>query len=147
VDLVGEDPGAVTLRGRRDRLQFLPRRHGSGRVVGAAEDQRHRSAGELPLDPLDVELRSRQRDFRQLAVRLLDDREEGVIDGRVDRDSVARLGDHLQDRRDRPDDVGAGGDRGGVDLPAVPVRGELSERRAELLRIRVARIVVLDRLQ
>jgi hypothetical protein len=147
VDLVGEDPGTVAGGGLGDPLQLLAGGHAAGRVVRAAEDQRPGSLREGAVDALDVELGPRQRHFDQRAAGLLDHREEGVVDGRVDDDAVARLRDLLQDRRQGADHVGAGGDGGGVDRPAVPPQGEFGEDAAQLGRIRIAAVVELDRLQ
>ncbi len=115
--------------------------------MGGAEDQRRGPGRELAFDPLDVELALEQRHFGQLAADLLDDREEGVVDGRVDHDPVAGLCHRSQHLGQRRDDVAARRHLRRVDLPAEPRRGEPSEGfgQPQLGGRRVAAVVELDR--
>ncbi len=138
VDLVGEDPAPVALRGRGDRLQLLPVGNAAARVVGAAEDQRHRALSEAPLDRLGVEPAVHQWRFGQLAPELLDHPEERVVDGGVDHHRVAGLGDRLQQGDDRADHVGTWG-RPHQGRPPSPSAGPRSRRKPRPASVPAAR--------
>lgn len=124
VDLVGDHHHAVrrAQRGQATERRGVPR--DARGVVGVGEQQQAASArGEQPLEPLEVHLitlrRLAQRVPHHLAVVGARQQVEGVIDGRLHDDSVARAGETVDDQTDALDDAGDVGEPLGPDLPAV----------------------------
>ena len=108
-----------------------------------------RAGRERPLECIEVELEAAisldKRDLDDGATDLAEHREERRVDGRIDDDPVARLGDDAEDFCDCDHDVGREQDRVGVDRPVVSSLREPGERRAELRRERVAEVVGVER--
>ena len=106
------------------------------------------AARERPLEPVEVEppaVRARlQRRLDDTPPRHPRDAEEGRVDGRVDDDAVARLGQRAQELADAGDDIGDEPDAGRVDLPAEALGGESRERLGQTARHRIPRVVTGD---
>ena len=120
---VGERRGA--RRGSR------PARRGCAASRRAAIRSRPVSAAASASRSIDVAAvaAQHQRRLDDLAAVGADDAVEGVVDRGEQDHPVAGLGEGLQAERQPGDDAVGGGDRGGVDLPAVAARHPAGDRR------------------
>ena len=125
VDLVGDHDDAVPARHLGQFVELLAAPHPAHRVVRVAQEQqagagaRQRVLQGGRVAAVDAVGVARQRHRDDAAAVVLDDLAEGVVDGLLDDDGVARPGQGPHRQRQGGDHPGGDDVPGGVDGPAV----------------------------